>query len=318
MGMNIKIVSEIPCSIFYEGAQKIAPFSIITKEEERVQLSVLPSSPEKYSAYTLIITITNDKIADISGGARVICWGEGRATIHLAPPKVQFRFTPRVLGQKKLNKDLVTLYDDGIKKIMCEGTSFYTFDLPEGVENLKMKVKELDRGAIVCVNGRVQDKEYLLALYSNEQEWKIMHELIADEIVVLENGVKTVEVLPTMLRHEVRSFYPAFSTAVKRDFVPTIKHSYPDILLPYLFFVSLFMGDENFARLLDDGLSNDRSAILEFIGEVDTVVSPDFGEWDLDVVALYNSKERIIRPDLYKIKVENGKISNIIHLLTCN
>lgn len=317
--MKIKIDSQIPCNLFCKGEQKECPFVLETLSNERIQLSVLPAYPEKYSSYTLIVTVVQDKLQELSGGAYGVSWGQGFADINLAPPLTQIRFSPVVLGQKRLNRDLVTLYDDGIKKIMCEGTSFYTFDLPNELENIKFKVRELVTGAMVCVEGNIGSKEYFLALYSNEKEWKIMHELSADKITVQETGVQTATILPTMLKHEKRCFYKPFhAEPEKRTFTPTIKHDYPDELLPYLFFEGVFQDDESVLTLLDDTLPHDLSAIRDFIGLADSVTFPEYSEWDISTVALFDSSERIAHPNLYKIVVEKGKISNIIHLLTCN
>ena len=139
--MKININSQIPCNLFYKGEQKESPCVLETLSNERIQLSVLPAYPEKYSSYTLIITVNRDKLCELSGGAKGISWGQGYCDINLTPPLTQIRFSPVVLGQKRLNRDLITLYDDGVKKIMCEGTSFYTFDLPNELEDIKFKVR---------------------------------------------------------------------------------------------------------------------------------------------------------------------------------
>lgn len=317
--MNIYIKSEIPCNVFCRGEQKECPFCISTAPDERIQLSILPAYPEKYSSYTLIVTVSGDKLHEISGGAKGISWGEGYGEISLTPPLTQIRFTPVILSQKRLRRDLVTLYDDGTKKIMCEGTSFYTFDLPQNVEKVKFKVKELPTGAMLSVDGEVDGKKYFLALYSDDNSWKIMHEVIADSITVTEKGVTAIDVIPSMLRHERRAKYSAFNlTPQEVSFTPTIRHTYPDELLAYLFFEGIFMQNESVLDLLDDSLPHDAHSIKEFIGSADTVLFPEHGEWDLSTVALLDSKTRISHPDIYKIVVEKGKISNIIHLLTCN
>lgn len=317
--MKLKISSHIPCNLFFRGEQLSSPQTILTDYNERITLSVLPSSPEAYSSYTLVIDVKNDTIISLSGGAQAICWGDGYGEILLSPPATQVRFTPEILAQKKLPSDLVTLYDDGIKKVMCEGTSFYTFDLPQNVSNIKMKSREINSGAMVTVQAKVLDKDYLLALYSDSKSWKIMHSLISDKITVTPDGVTTEDVLPTMLRHLKQARYTAFNPEPQEiKFVPTVRHTYPDSLIPYLFFESVFCQNAEAINYLDPSLSQDLSALREFIGDVDTVSFPECGDYALDTIALYNSKARITRPDLYKIVVEKGKIINIIHLLTCN
>ncbi len=317
--MKIDFISSIPCTVFYKGRQKVTPFSIFSESECVIQLSILPVSPEKYQSYTLIIEIKNDTVHSLSGGAKATCWGNGACIITLFPPITQIKFTPQILAQKKVNHDLITLYDDGTKKVMCEGSSFYTFDLPDGITSLTMKAQDVRDGAILCIEGKVCEKDYLLALYSNGTEWKIMHNLLADKISSTESGIKTVDLLPTMLRFERRAFYKAFSTTPEHtEFIPTVRHTYPDELIPYLFFESVFLGDDNAVNYLSDSLSHDLSALKEFIGDVDSVCFPEFGDYSLDVIALFNSEDKISHPDLYKIQVEKGKITNIIHLLTCN
>ncbi len=317
--MKIEILSPIPCSIFYKGRQKETPAVLSTDTDDRLQLSILPAYPEKYLSYTLIIAIKNDKIVDISGGAKAICWGNGIAQITLVPPISQIRFTPKILAQKRMNNDLVTLYDDGRKKVMCEGSSFYTFDLPDDIEKLVFKAQDLGNCALISIEGKVLDKKYILALYSNGHEWKIMHEIIASEIISTDKGVKTVDIIPSMLRFEKRAFYKAFIKEPEtQEYIPTIRHTYPDELIPYLFFENVFLGNENATAYLDDSLPQNLDAIKEFIGEVDTVSFPALSGYDLDTIALYNGNLSISFPDLYKIQVEKGKIINIIHLLTCN
>lgn len=317
--MKIEILSPIPCSLFCKGRQKETPTVISTNTCDRLQLSILPVCPEKYLSYTLIIVVENDKIVDISGGAKAVCWGNGFAQITLSPPIAQIRFTPKILAQKRMNNDLVTLYDDGQKKIMCEGSSFYTFDLPNDIQKLVFKAKDLGTCALISIEGIVNDKKYLLALYSNGQEWKIMHEIISNEIISTDKGIKTIDIIPSMLRLEKRAFYKAFlKEPESQEYVPTFRHSYPDQLVPYLFFENVFLGNENAISYLDDSLPQNLEAIKEFIGEVDTVCFPALSGYDLDTIALYNGNLSLSFPDLYEIQVEKGKIINIIHLLTCN
>ena len=316
--MKINLMSDIPCNLFFEGVQYETPVQFFIKDEGRVQISVLPAYPERFTSYTLIITTTNGRLSDLSGGARGVCWGQ-IVDVYLTPPIIQPHFTPEPIAQKRLTHDLVTLYDDGRKKLMLEGSSFFNFDLPENLSEPSLKTRETSRGTIVSVTGLVDDKEYLLALYNQSNQWQIMHEIIADKIETTQTGVKAISTIPCMMRYEKREFYKPFSSSsVDCEYTPTIRHTYPNELIPYLFLEDVFLKNPNCISYLHPSIELNLDGLLEFFGDSDTASHPDFEEFGLDVVAVYSSKSRISRPDLYKFVVENNKIVNIIHLLTCN
>ena len=316
--MKINLFADIPCTVFLSGTQYVTPITLDV-DDGRVQMSVLPSYPERFSSYTVIAEIRGDKLINLSGGASAVCWGEGLCDVTLSPPMILTHYTPEPLIQKRLSHDLITLYDDGRKKLMLEGTSFYNFDLPEGLIEESIRVKDLPHGSIVSVAGKVDDKEYLLALHSNGDSWNLMHEITADTITTTQTGVKTSTVIPCMLRYEKREFYKPFKSEPEEcSYIPTIRHTYPDELVPYLFLEDVFLKNPNCLTYLDESISLNLEGLEEFFAPSDTVTHPGFDSYGLDVVAVYNSKERISHPDLYKFVVENGKIVNIIHLLTCN
>lgn len=316
--MKINVMSDIPCNLFYEGVQYETPVQFSVNDDRRVQISVLPAYPERFSSYTLIVTTTNGRLTDLSGGARAVCWGS-EVDVYLNPPIVQSHFTPEPIFQKRLARDLVTLYDDGRKKLMLEGSSFFNFDLPENLSEPSLKARELTNGAVVSVTGLIDDKEYLLALSSQLNQWQVMHEIIADKIETTKTGVKTSSIIPCMMRYEKREFYKPFSpNPVECDYTPTIRHVYPTELIPYLFLEDVFLKNINCLSYLHPSIGLDLDGLVEFFGESDTASHPDFEEFGLDVVAVYSSKARISRPDLYKFVLEKDKIVNIIHLLTCN
>ena len=316
--MKINLKSDIPCNIFFEGVQYETPVQFLIKDEGRVQISVLPAYPERFSSYTLILTTSDGRLSDLGGGARAVCWGTV-VDVFLTPPIVQSHFTPEPIAQKRLKHDLITLYDDGRKKLMLEGSSFFNFDLPENLSEPSLKVRELSNGALVSVTGIVDDREYMLALANQSNQWQIMHEIIADNIETTKTGVKTTTKIPCMMRYEKREFFKPFSQSpVECDYIPTIRHNYPNELTPYLFLEDVFLKNVNCLSYLHPSIGLDLDGLLEFFGDSDTASHPDFDEFGLDVVAVYNSKSRICRPDLYKFVLENDKIINIIHLLTCN
>ena len=315
--MKINISSSIPCNLFLEGVQYETPITLTIPQSGRVQISVLPAYPERFSSYTLILSAKNDRLIELSGGARAVSWGE-IVDVYLTPPIIQSHFTPEVIAQKRLSRDLVTLYDDGRKKLMLEGSSFFNFDLPENVTDLTLKAKEVDRGAIVSVMGKLEEKDYLLALLCNG-EWQIMHQLTADRIEITKTGVKTTDIIPSMLRYEKRCFYKPFSNEPEEcTYTPTVRHTYPSVLVPYLFLEDVFFNSPNCLNYLHPSIGLNLDGIVEFFGEVDTATHPCFDEFDITTVAVYDSKSRISHPDLYKFELENDKIVNIIHLLTCN
>ena len=316
--MKIYIDSVIPCNLFYEGVQYETPTMLSVFDTGRVQISVLPAYPERFSSYTLVIGIINSTLQEISGGAKAVCWGMGIVDVTLTPPIVQPHYTPDIISQKRLKKDLVTLYDDGRKKLMLEGSAFFNFDLPENLTNEVLKARDIDGGAMVSVKGRIDEKEYLLALLLQSSQWQIMHEVIADKVETTTTGVKTYDVVPSMMRYEIRDFYKPFCTTPTREYVPTIRQDYPSELLPYLFLEDVFLKNDNCISYLHPDIGLNMGGIIEFFGDVDTAVSPKIGDYSIDVIAVYNSKNRISRPDLYKFVVEKGKIVNIIHLLACN
>ena len=316
--MKISLLSDIPCNLFYEGVQYETPVQLFIKDEGRVQISVLPAYPERFSSYTLIITTADSRLCDLSGGARAVCWGSV-IDVHLLPPVVQSHFTPEPIAQKRLAHDLITLYDDGRKKLMLEGSSFFNFDLPENLTEPTLKARELSHGALVSVTGAVEDKEYLLALSTQSNQWQIMHEIIADKIETTKTGVKASSIIPCMMRYEKREFYKPFSRKpVECDYIPTIRHTYPTELTPYLFLEDVFLKNEGALSYLHPSIGLDLDGLIEFFGDGDTAVHPDFDEFGLDCIAVYSSKSRICRPDLYRFVMEKDKIANIIHLLTCN
>jgi hypothetical protein len=200
---------------------------------------------------------------------------------------------------------------------MCEGASFYACDLPDGFEGGSLKLSK--DGRMVAVEGKVGEKKYLLALsLSQDNEWQTMHELVADEIETSEIGVSARDVLPSMLRHEKKCVYKPFSSApIEEQFTPTIRHEYVSALIPYLFLECIVMKNPDADSMIDGSLSIDAKGVREFLGEFDSIVYPPFSEYGNDVVAIFNSKERIAKPDIYKFEVQNSKITNIIHLLTC-
>ena len=316
--MKIKIDSLIPCNLFLHGNQYQTPVELTLNDTGRVLISVLPAYPERYGSYTLIITTDNGKMVDLSGGAKAICWGEF-VEINLTPPSVVAHFSPKPISQKRLSRDLITLYDDGRVKLMMEGTSFFNFDLPENLTDVTLKAKDTTDGAIASVKGRLDDKEYLLALYSNSNEWKVMHELIGDKIEITDTGVKVESIIPSMLRYEKKEFYKAYDpNPVEYSYTPTIRHTYPSELIPYLFLEDVILKNENCLTYLDANLGLDMGGLIEFFDGIDCVVFPECFDYGLEVVATYNSNDRITYPDLYKFVVENDKIVNIIHLLTCH
>ena len=77
------------------------------------------------------------------------------------------------------------------------------------------------------------------------------------------------------------------------------------------------MNNPDAQTYLDSSLEIDMNGLKEFFGEFDMVTAPPFGDYSVDVVALYDSKEHISKPNLYKIETNDGKVVNIIHLLTC-
>lgn len=316
--MKIYVDSVIPCNLFYEGVQYETPTVLSVFDAGRVQISVLPAYPERFSSYTLVLGINNSTLQEMSGGAKAVRWGMGMVEVMLTPPIVQSHYTPDIISQKRLKKDLVTLYDDGRKKLMLEGSAFFNFDLPENLTEEVLKAKDLDFGCMVSVKGRIDEKEYLLALLLENNQWRIMHEVVADKVETTTTGVKTYDIIPSMMRYERREFYKPFSMDPIREYVPTIRHEYPDELIPYLFLEDVFLKNENCTSHLHPDIGLDMDGIIEFFGDVDTAVSPKIGDYPIEVIAVYNSKNRIATPDLYKFVVEKGKIVNIIHLLACN
>ena len=279
-------------------------------------MTILPVNPEDYSAYSLTFTIEEDRLRALSGGANAVSWGSGLCEIQLSPPHSQKNLLPEVIAQQKANNNQVTLYFDGTPKIMCEGYSFFVKDLPQNLKNAKLKLS--NDGMLCAVTGNIENKEYLLSLALEDREWKLMHEIIGDSIETNPKGVETKEVLSTMLRHEKKCTYKPFEVNPKEIFfTPTVFHQYKEALIPYLFLECVMIGSSDAVNMLDESLNIDFDGIKEFFGEFDTIRDAPFDDYGIDVVALYNSKERISRPDLYKIECKNGKISNIIHLLTC-
>ncbi len=318
--MKIKIYADIPCSVFLNGAQYVTPFTLETKPSEYAQMSVLPSSPEKYASYTLTFSVEEDRLKDLSGGAKGISWGAGLSEIKLEPPYVQERLMPEIISQKKVNGSQITLYTDGSPKIMCEGRAFFVRELPRFLKDSSMRLRTHPNGLICAVEGKVEDKNYLLALSLSEStgEWEIMHELTADNIETTEKGVRCIDILPSMLRHEKRSFYKPFCQRCENiSFTPTVYHEYKKELIPYLFLECISMGNVDAESYLDSSLGIGFEEASEFFGEFDTITSVPFGDYSEDVIAVFDSKKRIARPDLYKIESNNSKITNIIHLLTC-
>lgn len=316
--MKLQVYADMPCGVFFNGIQYTTPFTIETKSCEHGQFAVLPSSPEEYSGYTLTYTIEEDRLKNLSGGANGISWGAGLGEIRLNPPLQDKRFMPEIISQKKLSGNQITLYTDGTPKIMCEGKAFFAYELPRSCSDLSLRVSS-SSGIICAVEGKINDKEYLLALTLNvDNEWKIIHEITADTIETTDKGIFAKDVLPTMLRHERKAFFKPFvPTPSEITFVPTVIHEYKEELFPYLFLECVMTENADAENFLDTSLGIDFDGLKEFFGEFDTILSPPFGDYSLDVVALYNSKERLSKPNLYKIEVQNSKITNIIHLLTC-
>lgn len=314
--MEIKINSISPCSAFIDGKQYVTPFSLSTKPNYVGQLTVLPVNPDEYTAYSVSFTIEEDRLRSLSGGANGISWGAGLGEITLNPPRTQKNIIPEVISQQKSNGNQITLYYDGAPKIMCEGNSFFVKDLPPTLQNAKLKLSA--DGMLCAVTGNIQDKNYLLCIALDKGEWKVMHEITADTIETTDKGVISKNILPTMLRHEKKCTYKPFDVKPEEiSFIPTVSHQYIEPLLPYLFLECVAIGSPDAINMLDNSLNIDSDGLEEFFGEFDTICPPPFEGYETDVVAIYNSKERIARPDLYKIEIEKGKITNIIHVLTC-
>lgn len=315
--MKLKIYSDIPCGVFIDGKQYVTPFNLDLNSIYTGQLTVLPTSPETYSGYALTFTVEEDRLRSMSGGAKGVSWGAGFGEIHLTPPLARKTQSIEVLDQQSAGGSQVTLYTDGEYKLMCEGLSFFVKDLPNGLASPCLKLT-LD-GKMCAVTGRVDSKNYLLALCLNsDNEWKIMHEVISDFVETTEKGVITKDVLCSMLRHEKKCVYKPFDkTPCETAFTPTINHEYIDEVIPYLFLECVSMGCSDAVNLLDGDLSIDMDGLKEFFSSFDTITSPPFGDFGLDVIAIYDSKTSIAKPDLYKFEHKKGKITNIIHLLTC-
>lgn len=316
--MKLQVYADMPCGVFINGKQYTTPFTLETKTSECGQFAVLPASPEEYSGYTLTYTVEEDRLKSLSGGANGVSWGAGLGEIKLSPPISEKRFLPEIISQKKALNNQITLYTDGAPKIMCEGGAFFAHELPRLATNLSLRISS-SNGVICAVEGVVKEKKYMLALtLTPENEWKIIHEITADVIETTDKGVYAKEVLATMLRHEKKTFFKPFdSKPVETSFVPTMLHEYKEELIPYLFFECVMIENADAENLLDSSLQINLDGLKEFFGEFDTIVSPPFGDYSIDVIAVYNSKERLAKPNLYKIETQNHKITNIIHLLTC-
>ncbi len=302
------------------GKQQITPFSLQTKSSDYIQMSVLPANPEKYAGYTLTFSVEEDRLKSLSGGARGISWGAGYAEIILEPPESVKKLMPEIIIQKKSDGNQITVYNDGSNKIMCEGKAFFVRELPRDIENLSLRTRTHSSGIICLVEGKVSNKNYLLALSlnTNSNEWEIMHEILAESIESTQSGIYSTDLLPTMLRHEKRCFFKPFcSSPEKVSFTPTVFHEYKSELIPYLFLESLAVKNEDATSYLDNSLEISFQDAIEFFGEFDEICSPPLGAYDVDVIAVYDSKKRISRPDIYKFEINNAKITNIVHLLTC-
>lgn len=314
--MKLKFNADMPCGVFLDGKQFTTPFDLETKPFFLGQMTVLPTNPEKYAGYSLCFTIEEDRLKSLSGGASGVSWGAGLGEIKLIPPITQKTTMPEVIRQKKVEQTQITVYSDGAPKVMCEGSSFFAKDLPYNLTDITLSLSS--DGNLCAIRGKQESKSYLLALSLFDSEWKIMHEITADIIETTTSGVITKDILPTMLRHEKKCVYKPFNLSpTDTDFIPTINHEYVDELIPYLFLEEVSIGASDATNLLDNELSIDFDGVREFLGEFDYISTPPFSKYGLDVVAIYNSKERLSHPNLYKIESKNGKITNIIHLLTC-
>ena len=106
--MKLKFSADMPCGVFLDGKQYTTPFELETKPFFVGQMTVLPTSPEKYAGYSLCFTIEEDRLKSLSGGASGVSWGAGLGEIKLTPPIAQKSSMPEVITQKKVEQTQIT------------------------------------------------------------------------------------------------------------------------------------------------------------------------------------------------------------------
>ena len=287
----------VPCAVFVDGTDFSAK-PHIAAPTGKVVISVLPALTEgTYLAYTVLLTLDNDRITSITGGAQAVEWGCGEYDVLLRPPRLPIRHTPVTLCQSG-DKTFATLYDDGEMHLMCEGSFFLVRDVPRLVSyNLS---SSCNGEFIALLSGRTATKSYLLAV-SDADGGRVVHEHLADDVQITETGVVVHERLWDMLQRTKTSTYNA--SGLEHCSFLRVERDFPRALVPYALAEALLCHDDEWAlQHLAPDLA-DADGVRAFMGEWDELCQPR-GAYPDHALAVYKRGEGITRPRVFEFDVD--------------